>query len=79
MNDTSETLRIGDERLADVGAADDDLEQAVGQARLREDRREHRAADDRRLRVRLEDDGVAERQGRRDDAHAEHRSASSTA
>ena len=37
-------VRVGDERLADVGAADDDLEQALGQAGLAEDGLEHRAA-----------------------------------
>ena len=34
--------------------------------------REDGAAADRRLRIRLEHDGIAERQGRRDDAHAQH-------
>ena len=57
--------------LAGLGVADDDLEQAVGQAGLLEDGGEHRAAADRRLRVRLEDDGIAQRQGGRDHAHAE--------
>ena len=77
--DTTGDVRVGDQRLAGLGVADDDLQQAVGQAGLLEDGREHRAADDRRLRIRLEHDGVAERQGRRDDAHAEHATASSTA
>ena len=65
-------VRVGDERLADIGAADDDLEQAVGQPGLAEDRLEHGAADDRRLRIGLEDDGVAEGERRGDDAHPEH-------
>ena len=50
-----------------------------GRPGLAEDGLEHRAAADRRLGIGLEDDGVAERQRRRDDAHPEHRSASSTA
>ena len=63
---------VGDDRLADLRAADHDLEQPLGQPRLAEDRLEHRAAADRRLRVRLEDDGVAQRERRGDDPHAQH-------
>ena len=72
-------VRVGDDRLAGLGAADDDVEQALGQPGLPEHRLEHRAAADRRLRVGLEDDGVADGQRRRDDPHAQHARASSTA
>ena len=52
---------VGDDRLADLGVAEDDVEQALGQAGLAEHRLEHRPAADRRLRVGLEDHRVAER------------------
>ena len=63
---------IGDDGLADVGPADDDLENALGQPGLAEDDLEHRATGDRCLRIGLEDDGVAKRQRGRHDPHPEH-------
>ena len=63
---------VGDDGLTDVRAADDDLQQAIRQPGLGEDGSEHGAPDDGRLRIGLEDHGVAQREGRRDDAHAEH-------
>ena len=60
--------RVGDQRLADVGAAGQHVQQAVGQAGLLEDPGEDDAAGDRRARVRLEHDRVAERERRGDRA-----------
>ena len=59
-------VRVGDERLADVDAAGHDLQQAGGQAGRGEHLGEQQAAADRRLRRRLEHDGVAERERRGD-------------
>jgi hypothetical protein len=52
--------------------ADDDLEQAIRQPGLLEDRGKDGAAAHRRLRIRLEDHGIAQREGRGDDPHAQH-------
>jgi hypothetical protein len=60
-----------DERLADVDAAGDDVQQPGGEAGGREHLGERQAAGDRGLGRRLEDDGVAERERGGDDAHAE--------
>ena len=57
---------------ADVGAAADDLQQALRQAGLLEQARHQHAAGDRGVRVRLEHHGVAERERRRDRAQREH-------
>ena len=65
-------IRVCHEGLADIRPTDHDLEQSLGQPRLGEDRREHRAADDGCLGVGLEHDRVAEGEGRRDHAHAQH-------
>ena len=58
--------RVGDQRLADIGAARQHVQQAVGQARLLEDAGEDDAAADRGARVGLQHDRVAERERRRD-------------
>jgi hypothetical protein len=60
--------RLHDQGLTHVRAAGQHLEDAGRQTGLLEDAGEHRATGDRGARVRLEDDGVAERQGRRDRA-----------
>ena len=64
-------VRVGDQGLAHVRPADDDLQQPLREAGLAEDGGEDGAAADGRLRVRLQDDGVAQGERRRDDAHAE--------
>ena len=63
--------RVGDQGLADVRAARQDLQQVLGQTGLGEDRGERESAADRRARVRLQDDRVAEGEGRGDGADRE--------
>ena len=65
-------VRVGHQRLADVGAADDDLEQALGQARFAEDRLEHRAAADGVCGSGFRTTALPKRECRSDDAHAQH-------
>jgi hypothetical protein len=65
-------VRVRDDRLADIGATEDDVEQPVGQAGFAEDGFEDRSPADGRLGIRFEDHGVAEGQRRRDDPHPEH-------
>lgn len=64
-------VRVGDERLADVRPAGQHVEDVLRQARSGKDGRQGEPAADRRARVRLEDDGVAEREGRGDGADGE--------
>ena len=64
-------LRVGDERLADVDAARDDLQQARREPGGREHLGQQQAAADRRLGRRLQHDRVPERQRRSQHAHPE--------
>jgi hypothetical protein len=65
-------VRIGDERLADLAVARDHVQHALRDARLLEQPRDHDPAGDRRVVIRLEHDGVAERERRPDRAHRQH-------
>ncbi len=64
---------VGDDRLAGLRAADDDVEQPVGQPGLAEHGLEHGPAADGRLRIWLEDHGIAQREGRGDHPHPQDR------
>ena len=62
---------VRDQRRADVGAAGQDVQQALGQARLAQQRGDREPAADGRARVRLQHDRVADGERRRDGADRE--------
>ena len=64
-------VRILDERLADLGAAGDDVQDAGGQARLLEEARDQDAAGDGRVEIALQHHGVPEGKRRSERPHRE--------